>query len=97
MEPRGLRVGFLPRWIAQKVHVRVNDVWVLIATRVVNFDYLDQAAQNQQNPVAVVDVDNLTGQNTVVDPGGMASTASEDRSSPTDGFSNTLDPSGSIT
>jgi len=57
MEPRGLRVGFLPRWIAQKVHVRVNDVWVLIATRVVNFDYLDQAAQNQQNPVAVVDVD----------------------------------------
>ena len=57
MEPRGLRVGFLPRWIAQKDLVFVNDIWVLIATRVVNFDYLDQAAQNQQNSVAVVDID----------------------------------------
>jgi hypothetical protein len=45
----------LPRW-TQKDLVLANDIWMLIALRIVNFDFAGQAAQNQQNPVTVVNV-----------------------------------------
>lgn len=54
---RRRRLGCLPRWIAQKYLVLANGIWVIIATRVVYFDFVGQAAQNQQDPVTVVDVD----------------------------------------
>ena len=40
-----------------KISGTCDSIWVIIATRVVYFDFVGQAAQNQQDPVTVEGVD----------------------------------------
>ena len=40
-----------------KISGTCDSIWVIIAARVVYFDFVGHAAQNQQDPVSVVDVD----------------------------------------